>query len=164
MLLCQVGELQHQLALLVPILYVQITTHSNTHILHSDHFLQCLRKTHHMLCCIWSCDMLLCQVGVLQHQLAHFVPKSRECMGVNGEALQLHAVCTFYCKPCKNLYQYYNSRENPYQYYKSRKNLYQVLQVTRESISVLQFMQEFVSVLQVTQESISGTTSHAHCI
>ena len=44
--------------------------------------------------------------------------------GVNGEALQLHAVHkkpSFYCK----------SRENPYQYYKSRENPYQVLQVTR---------------------------------
>jgi len=131
-LLCQVGELQHQLAHLFPILYVQIMTHSNIHILHSNHFLQCLRKTYHMLCCIWSCDML-CQVGELQHQLAHFVPNtsnSRECMGVNGEALQLHSVCTLYCKPCKNPYQYYKSCENPYQYYKSRENPYQVLQVT----------------------------------
>ena len=33
---------------------------------------------------------------------------SRECMGVNGEALQLHAV---YKKP----YFYYKSHENPYQ-------------------------------------------------
>ena len=43
-------------------------------------------------------------------------------MGVNGEALQLHAVYKsriFYCK----------SRENSYQYYKSRENPYQVLQV-----------------------------------
>ena len=39
---------------------------------------------------------------------------SRECMGVNGEALQLHAVY-------KKLYFYITSRENPYQ----------VLQVTR---------------------------------
>ena len=38
-------------------------------------------------------------------------------MGVNGEALQLHAV-------------YKKSRENPYQYCKSRENPYQVLQVT----------------------------------
>ena len=45
-------------------------------------------------------------------------------MGVNGEALQLHAV---YKKP----YFYCKSRENPYQYYKSRENPYQVLQVTR---------------------------------
>ena len=39
-----------------------------------------------------------------------------ECMGVSGEALQLHSAYKkavfFYCK----------SRENPYQYYKSRKN------------------------------------------
>ena len=45
-------------------------------------------------------------------------------MGVNGEALQLHAVhksCIFH----------YKSHENPYQYYKSRENPYQVLQVTR---------------------------------
>ena len=41
-------------------------------------------------------------------------------MGVNGKALQLHAVHIFY----------YKSRENPYQYYKSCENLYQVLQVT----------------------------------
>ena len=49
---------------------------------------------------------------------------SRECMGVNGESLQLHAV---YKKP----YFYCKSRENPYQYYKSRENPYQVLQVMR---------------------------------
>ena len=49
---------------------------------------------------------------------------SRECMGINGEALQLHAV---YKKP----YFYCKSRESPYQYYKSRENPYQVLQVTR---------------------------------
>ena len=43
-------------------------------------------------------------------------------MGVNGEALQLHAVYRiFYCKSRENLYQYYKSHENPYQ----------VLQVTR---------------------------------
>ena len=41
-------------------------------------------------------------------------------MGVNGEALQLHAVY-------KKLY---NSHENPYQYYKPCENSYQVLQVT----------------------------------
>ena len=49
---------------------------------------------------------------------------SRECMGVNGESLQLHAV---YKKP----YFLLQARENPYQYYKSRKIPYQVLQVTR---------------------------------
>jgi len=45
-------------------------------------------------------------------------------MGINREALQLHAVYKsriFYCK----------SRKNPYQYYKSCENPYQVLQVTR---------------------------------
>jgi len=49
---------------------------------------------------------------------------SRECMGVNGEVLQLCAVYKkpyFYCKSCKNTYQYHKSHENPYQ----------VLQVTR---------------------------------
>ena len=46
------------------------------------------------------------------------------CMGVNGKALQLHAVC-------KKPYFYYKSCKNPYQYYKSHENLYQVLQVTR---------------------------------
>ena len=51
-----------------------------------------------------------------------------ECMGVNGEALQLHSV---------------------------DKKLYFVVQVTRESVSVLQVTQESVSVLQVTQESVS---------
>ena len=50
-------------------------------------------------------------------------PNSSECMGVNGEALQLHAV---YKKP----------------------NF--LLQVTRESISVPEIMQESASVLQVT--------------
>ena len=45
-------------------------------------------------------------------------------MGVNEEALQLHAV---YKKPC---FFYYKSRKNLYQYCKLRKNLYQVLQVT----------------------------------
>ena len=68
---------------------------------------------------IWMCVMYY-----------YHTSNSRECMGVNGEALQLHSVCTFYCKPCKNLYQYYKSHENPYQYYKSSENPYQVLQVT----------------------------------
>ena len=54
-------------------------------------------------------------------------------MGVNEEALQLHAV---YKKP------------------------YFLLQVMRESASVQQVTQESASVLQVTQESVSGTTSH----
>ena len=43
---------------------------------------------------------------------------SRECMGVNGEVLQLHVVYKshiFYCKSHENLYQYYKSRENLYQ-------------------------------------------------
>ena len=44
-------------------------------------------------------------------------------MGVNGEALQLHAVY-------KSGIFYYKSRENLYQYCKSRENPYQVLQVT----------------------------------
>ena len=161
MLLCQVGELQHQLAHLVPILYVQITTHSNTYILHSDHFLQCLRKTYHMLCCIWSCDMLLCQVGELQHQQAHFVPntsKSRECIGVSGEALQLHAVCTFYCKPCKNLYQYYNSRENPYQYYKSHENPYQYYNSRENPYQYYNSCENPYQVLQVTHTASERAT------
>ena len=58
-------------------------------------------------------------------------------MGVNGEALQLHAV---YKKP------------------------YFLLQVTRESVSVLQVTWESISVLQVVWESVSGTASHMHCI
>ena len=49
---------------------------------------------------------------------------SRECMGVNEEALQL---CAF----IKSCIFYFKSRENPHQYYKSRENLFQVLQVTR---------------------------------
>ena len=49
-------------------------------------------------------------------------------MGVNGEALQLHAVY-------KSRIFYYKSRENLYQYCKSCENPYQVLQVTRESVS-----------------------------
>ena len=64
-------------------------------------------------------------------------------MGVNGEALQLHAVhksCIFHYKSRENPYQYYKSCKNPYQYYKSCKNLYQVLQVMQESVSVLQVM------------------------
>ena len=47
---------------------------------------------------------------------------SRECMEVNGEALQLHAV---------------------------HKKLYSLLQVTRESVSVLQVMQELIAWFQV---------------
>ena len=58
-------------------------------------------------------------------------------MGVNGAALQLHAV---YKMP------------------------YFLLQVTWESVSVLQVTWESVSVLQVTWESVSGTASHARCI
>ena len=38
----------------------------------------------------------------------HHMSNSRECMGVNGEALQLHAVH-------KMLYLYYKSLENLYQ-------------------------------------------------
>ena len=58
------------------------------------------------------------------HIIFHHTSNSCECMGVNGEALQLHIV---YKKP----YLYYKSRKNPYQYYKSRENPYQVVQVTR---------------------------------
>ena len=57
---------------------------------------------------------------------------SRECMRVNGEALQLHSV---YKKP------------------------YFLLQVTCESVSVLQVTWESISVLQVTLESVSGIAS-----
>ena len=53
-------------------------------------------------------------------------------MGVNGEALQLHAV-----------------HKKPHFYYKSHKNLYQVLQVTLKPVSVLQVMWKPISVLQV---------------
>ena len=49
--------------------------------------------------------------------LIYHTSSSCECMGVNGEALQLHAVY---------------------------KKLYFLLQVTRESISVLQITQESV--------------------
>ena len=41
--------------------------------------------------------------------LIYHTSNSRECMGVNGEALQLHAV---YKKP---YLLYYKSHENPYQ-------------------------------------------------
>ena len=68
------------------------------------------------------------------HTNGVWAENSNWCMGVNGEALQLHEV---YKKP------------------------YFVLQVTRESVSVLQVTRESVSVLQVMLESISGTTSHA---
>ena len=55
-------------------------------------------------------------------------------MGVNGEALQLHAVYKepyfFTTSHARIHIRYYKSRENPYQYYKSHENLYQVLQVT----------------------------------
>ena len=60
--------------------------------------------------------------------LFYHMSNSRKCMGVNGEALQLHAVTKrhiFYCKSRENLYQYYKSYENLYQYYKSCENLYQ---------------------------------------
>ena len=104
---------------------------------------------------------------------------SRKCIGVNGEALQLHAV----------LYCYYKSRKCPYQVLqvtwkthistKSRENPYQVRQVTWESVSgtashvkihirYCKSHEKPVSVLQVTRKSISGTASHAsvrirHC-
>ena len=48
------------------------------------------------------------------HIIFHHTSNSCECMGVNGEALQLHIVY-----------------KKPYLYYKSRKNPYQVVQVTR---------------------------------
>ena len=62
-------------------------------------------------------------------------------MGVNGEALQLHAI-----------------------YKKIYKKPYFLLQVMRESVSVLQVTWESISVLQVTRESVSGTTSHVRCV
>ena len=59
---------------------------------------------------------------------------SRECTGVNGEVLQLHAV---YKKPsffttshARIRIRYYKSCENPYQVLQVRENPYQVLQVT----------------------------------
>ena len=63
----------------------------------------------------------VCSNGKLILSLYH-TSNSRERMGVNGEALQLHTV---YKKP------------------------YFLLQVTLESISVLQVTRESVSVLQV---------------
>ena len=59
-----------------------------------------------------------------------FVINSLWCMGVNGEALQLHAVYKshiLYYKSSKSPYQYYKSCENllQYQYCKSCENLYQ---------------------------------------
>ena len=60
--------------------------------------------------------------------------KSRECTGVNGEALQLRAVY-------KKLYFYYKSHENPYQ----------VLRATWKLVSILlQVTWELYQVLQVT--------------
>ena len=55
---------------------------------------------------------------IVLYILFYHTSNSRECMGVNGEALQLHAV---YKKP------------------------YFLLEVTRESVSVLQVTQESVS-------------------
>ena len=68
-------------------------------------------------------------VEILPH-LGHTIQNAirpRECMGVNGEALQLHAVYKYffttshvgiirYCRSmtCENLYQNYKSRENLY--------------------------------------------------
>ena len=68
-------------------------------------------------------------------------------MGVNGEALHLHAVY-------KKLY---------FLLQVMRESV-SVLQVTRESISVLQVTRESRSVLQVTREFVSGTTSHMRCV
>ena len=39
---------------------------------------------------------------------------SHECMGVNGEALQLHSAYKSRIFYCENPYQYYKSCENPY--------------------------------------------------
>ena len=66
----------------------------------------------------------------VERDILYHMSNSRECIGANGEALQLHAV---YKKP------------------------YFLLQVTWESVSVLQVMRESVSVLQVTWKSVSGT-------
>ena len=75
-------------------------------------------------------------------EIYYHASNSHECMGVNGEALQLHSV---YKKP-----------------------YFFLLQVTRESVSVLQVMQKSVSVLhvhvQVTWKSVSGTASHGRCV
>ena len=54
---------------------------------------------------------LLCS---FQHVLIHaFITNSCECIGVNGEALQPHAVY-------KKLFFYYKLCKNPIRYYKSR--------------------------------------------
>ena len=47
--------------------------------------------------------MLLCDARSITGVYHTF--NSRECMGVNGKALQLHAVHIFYYKSCENLYQ-----------------------------------------------------------
>ena len=73
--------------------------------------------------------MVLDRNHVLQ---VYHTSNSLESMGINGEALQLHAVHKkpYFNESCKNPYQYYKSCENPYQYYKSCKDLNRVLQVT----------------------------------
>ena len=63
---------------------------------------------------------------------------SHECMGVNGEVLQLHVVY-----------------KKPYFLLQVTRESLSVLQVTRESVSVLQVTRESVSVVQVTRESVS---------
>ena len=64
---------------------------------------------------------------------AYHMSNSPECMGVDGEALQLHTVYKkpyFYYSSSENPYQYYKSHENPYEYCNSCENQYQVLQIT----------------------------------
>ena len=79
--------------------------------------------------------------------ILYHTSNSHESMGVNVEALPLHAVYTkpyFYYKPPEDPHQYCMSPKNLYQYCTSRENLYKVLQAMRESIS--------------------GTTIHVHYI
>ena len=73
--------------------------------------------------------------------LHYHTSNSRECMGVNGEALQLHSVY-----------------KKPHFFYASHARIC-IMQCCKSQVT-----QESVSVLQVTRESVSGTASHARCI
>ena len=53
-------------------------------------------------CSLYKWDKLDLPINVSSHVILIITYQIRDCMGVNGKALQLHAV---YIKSCKNPYQ-----------------------------------------------------------
>ena len=52
------------------------------------------------------------QMSQVYNIMLYHMSNSRECVGVNVEALQVHAVYIIHYKSCENSYQYYKSQES----------------------------------------------------